>query len=287
MVPTPLTIAQALRWPGLDPVDARVLLQHVLSVGHAHLIAHSERALTSIEIEATLSLFCRRLQGEPVAYLIGRREFFGRDFLVSPAVLIPRPETELLVELVLERIAGLARPRILDLGTGSGCVALTLALECVDASITAVDISDEALHVARTNGRKLAAANVEFLIGHWFETVADRRFEIIVGNPPYVRSDDPHLETGDVRFEPRRALASGSAGLDDLAHIVFGARGHLDERGWLLLEHGWDQADAVAALFGEAGFEDVFLARDLAGHPRVSGGRAPRIGKRMPHVSSS
>jgi release factor glutamine methyltransferase len=274
-VPVPITIAEALRWPGLEPVDARVLLQHVLGVGHAYLIAHSERVLTSSETEAASSLFFRRLQGEPVAYLIGRREFFGRDFFVSPAVLIPRPETELLVEMALERIASLARPRVLDLGTGSGCVALTLAQERINASITAVDISDAALRVAQANRQKLTAANVEFLIGRWFDALGERRFDIIVGNPPYVSSGDPHLETGDVRFEPRAALAAGPDGLNDLTHIITAAQDHLAPGGWLLLEHGWDQADAVAALLTDAGFEEAFLARDLAGQPRVSGGRAP------------
>jgi len=275
LLPVPITIAEALRWPGLEPIDARVLLQHVLGVGHAHLVAHSERVLTSAENEATSHLFRKRLQGEPVAYLIGRREFYGRDFFVSPAVLIPRPETELLVELALERIGSLARPRILDLGTGSGCIALTLALECINACITAVDISDDALRVARANRHKTAAAKVEFLISRWLDVLAGFHFDIIVGNPPYVSSGDPHLETGDVRFEPRAALAAGPDGLNDLTHIITAAQDHLAPGGWLLLEHGWDQADAVAALLTDAGFEEAFLARDLAGQPRVSGGRAP------------
>lgn len=264
-----------MRWPGLEPVDLRILLQHVLGVRHAYLIAHSERVLTSDEIKAFESLLHRRLEGEPVAYLIGRREFFGRDFSVTPAVLIPRPETELLVESGLARAERLVRPRILDLGTGSGCIAITLALERADALLTAVDASEAALQIARTNAERLAAANVEFRLGAWFDPVAGERFDLVVGNPPYVSRDDPHLLSGDVRFEPRNALASGPAGLDDLTHIIATAARFLVDDGWLLLEHGWDQADAVAALLDAAGFADVFLAHDLAGLPRVSGGRRP------------
>lgn len=259
----------------MAPVDARVLLQHVLGVGHAYLIAHSERVLTSDEIAVVQSLFQRRLDGEPVAYLVGQREFFGRDFAVSPAVLIPRPDTELLIELALERVAAIPHPRILDLGTGSGCVAITLALERSDASLTAIDSSEAALSVARANARTLRAANVEFRAGHWFDPVVEKRFDLVVGNPPYVASGDPHLAAGDVRFEPRGALTSGPAGLDALGHIIAAAPRFLVGGGWLLLEHGWDQADAVGALFDAAGFADAFLARDLAGQPRVSGGRRP------------
>lgn len=275
MYPESLTIADAMRWPGLAPVDARVLLQHVLGVGHAYLIAHGEHVLTSVEMNAIQAMVNRRLRGEPVAYLVGRREFFGRDFAVTPAVLIPRPETELLVELALERAAGLVRPGILDLGTGSGCVAITLALERPDASLTAIDASEAALRVARANAQRLGAANVEFRTGHWFDPVAEACFDLVVGNPPYVGSDDPHLAAGDVRFEPRGALASGTSGLDDIEHIITAAPRFLCSDGWLLLEHGWNQSEAVAELLDGAGFRDLFLARDLAGQPRVSGARRP------------
>lgn len=268
-----LTVADALRWPGLDPVDARVLLQHVLKASHAYLIAHGERVLTSDEVSVIKTTFQRRLDGEPVAYLVGRREFFGRDFAVTPAVLIPRPDTELLIELALERVAVSPQPRMLDLGTGSGCIAITLALERPDASLTAVDVSNAALAVARANAATLHASNVVFRAGRWFDPVAEERFDLVVGNPPYVATGDPHLTAGDVRFEPRGALTSGPEGLDHLKHIVAAAPRFLLEGGWLLLEHGWDQAAAVAALLEAAGFDDVFLARDLAGHARVSGGR--------------
>lgn len=274
MSPRPTTIATALRWPGIDPVDARVLLQHALGVTHAYLIAHSERVLTCDETACAEALFSRRLRGEPVAYLTGRREFYGRVFGVCPAVLIPRPETELLVELALARIEDRRGPRLLDLGTGSGCIALTLALERVDATIVAIDASSEALAVARRNGLALKAANVDFRLGRWFDAVPGERFDLIAANPPYIAADDPHLMSGDLRFEPRAALASGARGLDDLGRIIDGAGTHLVPGGWLLLEHGWNQADDVAAMLTGAGFEQIGLTRDLAGQPRVSSARA-------------
>jgi len=244
-----------------------------LGASHAFLIAHSERTLTEDEQASVQACFSRRAAGEPVAYIVGRREFFGRDFLVSPAVLIPRPETELLVELALVRMRGMVSPQVLDLGTGSGCIAITLALERSDATVAAVEASAEALRVAAVNARELGAKNMRFLHGSWFEGVGDEVFDLVVSNPPYVADADPHLMAGDLRFEPRSALAAGAAGLDDIAAIVAAAPRHLRPGGWLLLEHGWDQAEAVAELFARAGFGDCFLARDLAGHPRVGGGR--------------
>lgn len=273
LVPASLSIAAALRLPGLDPVDLRVLLQHALGVNHAHLIAHSERTLTSAENSRFEDCVRRRTAGEPVAYIVGRREFYGRDFGVSPAVLIPRPETELLVEEALERMRGGDAPKVLDLGTGSGCIAITLALERPDARVVGVDASTAALRVAIGNARTLGASNVRFAHGRWFEPVEDERFDLVVSNPPYVANADPHLACGDLRFEPRSALASGAAGLDAIADIVASAPRHLRPGGWLLLEHGWDQGASVATLLERAGFEDRFVAHDLAGHPRVSGGR--------------
>lgn len=267
------TIGAALHCPGLAAIDARVLLQQALGVTHAHLITHSERTLTDEEQALVRASFERRIGGEPVAYILGRREFYGRDFLVSPAVLIPRPETELLVQHALARMHAMAAPRVLDLGTGSGCIAITVALEHPGAAVVAVDASIEALRVANANARSLGAANISFAAGSWFGGIGKEVLDLIVSNPPYVAATDPHLTAGDLRFEPRSALASGSAGLDDISAIVAAAPTHLRRGGWLLLEHGWDQAEDVADLLFRAGFEDRFLDRDLAGRPRVSGGR--------------
>lgn len=273
---SPLTVAAALRWPDLAPIDARILLQHVLKASHASLIAHSERTLTMDEARQVEDVFERRRAGEPVAYIVGRREFYGRDFAVTPAVLIPRPETELLVESALERMRPSAAPRVLDLGTGSGCIAISLALEDARAEVVGLDASADALRVAARNAGALGAAKVRLVQGRWFEPLRrDGAFDLVVANPPYVADDDPHLAAGDLRFEPRTALASGPAGLDALAEIVSGAPGCLRAGGWLLLEHGWNQAEAVAGLLSQAGFTDVFMARDLAGQPRVTGARSP------------
>lgn len=269
----PDTIAAALRCADLDPVDARVLLQEALGLTHAQLIAHSDRRLIAAEQDRFLALTRRRMAGEPIAYILGRREFYGRDFRVTPSVLIPRPDTELLVELALERMRSLTSARVLDLGTGSGCIALTLALEAVESSIYAVDASSEALAVATANRAALGVANVTFLHGAWFLPLAGMTFDLIVGNPPYVAEDDPHLAQGDLRFEPREALCAGMHGLDDLERIIAHAPAHLRPGGWLLLEHGYDQAADVGALLAHAGLEDRFVAPDLAGVPRVSGGR--------------
>lgn len=218
-------------------------------------------------------MFERRRGGEPVAYIVGRREFYGRDFSVSPAVLIPRPETEHLVDIALARLIGIDEPRVLDLGTGSGCLAITLALECPEARVVGIDASPDALAVATQNARELAAGNVRFELGDWFAAVPDQCFDVIVANPPYVAAGDTHLGQGDVRFEPQSALVSGPAGLDDIAAIVAAAPRHLRAGGWLLLEHGWDQGNAVLQLLASAGFEACFGERDLGGQPRVSGGR--------------
>lgn len=269
----PDTIAAALRYADLDPVDGRVLLQEALGLTHAQLIAHSDRPLSEAEQTRFLALIGRRLAGEPVAYILGRREFYGRDFRVTPAVLIPRPETELSVELALERMRSFATPQVLDLGTGSGCIALTLALEAVESSICAVDASADALAVAAENQAALGVANVTLVHGAWFEPLAGMGFDLIVGNPPYVAHDDPHLAQGDLRFEPRQALSAGPHGLDDLDYIIEHAPTHLRPGGWLLLEHGYDQAATVGAMLASAGLEDRFVAPDLAGVPRVSGGR--------------
>ncbi len=214
------------------------------------------------------SLATRRAQGEPVAYLIGEKEFYGRSFAVSPAVLVPRPETELLVELALARLRPLPAPRVLDLGTGSGCIAVTLALECPAASLLAVERSADALAVARANAQRLGA-RVEFALGDWYENVGGG-FDAIVANPPYVAAADPHLQA--LQQEPQHALVAGGDGLADLRRIVAGAPAHLHPGGWLAVEHGHDQAAGVRRLFALAGFVAIETHRDLAGVERVCAG---------------
>lgn len=251
-------------------LEVRVLAAAALEVAPVWLLAHDTDQLDPGRQEALDALIGRRLAGEPVAYILGEREFYGRRFRVGPATLIPRPETEHLVEAALAR--GPAAARVLDIGTGSGCIAITLKLERPDWSVSAVDVSAGALAVAKENGARLGAA-VEWLESDLYAALAGRRFDLIVSNPPYVPETDPHLGQGDVRFEPRSALASGADGLDAIRAIVEQAPAHLNPGGWLLLEHGYDQGESVPALLADAGYQEVFMARDLAGQARVSGGR--------------
>ncbi len=262
-------------------VDAHVLVASLLGVNRAYLAANPMRVLTESETAKVDLFVAQRALGQPVAYLVGAREFYGRDFAVGPDVLIPRPETETLVEAALERLAprapGIA-PRVLDLGTGSGVIAVTLACERTDLVVSAIDASERALEVARANARAHACeARIELLAGSWYAPVGTRRFDLVVANPPYVAAADRHLGEGDLRFEPRAALTDGSAdGLDSIRAIVAGAASHLAPGAWLLLEHGYDQAEAAGALLAAAGFSERVSIRDLAGIPRVAGGR---IGK--------
>jgi len=259
---------------GLDKrearLEARVLAAQAWQVTPAWLIAHDSDAATAPQAAAFEALLARRLAGEPIAYIVGAREFYGRGFEVSPAVLIPRPETELLVELALAEIPLDDTTTVLDLGTGSGCIAITLALERPRARVTAVERSPAALALARRNAQALGAA-VEFSAGDWFSGLTGRSYDLIVANPPYIAAADPHLARGDLRHEPVAALASGEDGLDDLRRLIEGARLHLRRPGLLLLEHGYDQADAVQALLRRGGFTRLRCWRDLAGNPRVSG----------------
>lgn len=283
-----MLIGQALRWAveqlkdGDSPrADADILLAHVLGRPRSYLLAWPERELSPGQWTAFQALVERRARGEPVAYLTGSREFFGLDLAVSNAVLIPRPETELLVEAALERLPG-GPCMVADLGSGSGAIALAIAKMRSDARVVAVDASRQALEVARTNAERLGLRNVELREGDWCKGLADERFEMIVSNPPYICEDDPHLARGDVRFEPAMALASGADGLDAIRAIVACAPLHLSPGGWLLFEHGFDQAEAVAGLMCKAGFSDVESLRDLLGHGRVTLGRTP-VGQ--PHFS--
>lgn len=264
-------IAEMLRLPNLDPVDARALLRAALGVGDAHLVAHPGQPLTERQRERYLEWVERRRSGEPVAYVTGEREFYSLEFRVTPAVLIPRPETELLVDTALERIPGEAPIRVLELATGSGCVAVAIALHRPRARVTATDLSREALVIARENAAR-HGAGIEFVESDWFAAVAGRQFDLIVANPPYVAERDPCLAEGDLRFEPQAALVAGADGLACIRLIAAQARAHLDPGGSLLLEHGHDQATRCRALLEQAGYRDVISRHDLAGIERVSGG---------------
>jgi release factor glutamine methyltransferase len=255
-------------------LEAQILIARALNVERAWLIAHDRDVLTVAQLDAIESLIARRANGEPVAYILGEREFYGFSFKVTPDVLIPRPETELLVEAALKHLPENISCRILDLGTGSGAVAITLALLRPLSTVLAVDASPEALAIAQENARRLGAANVECASGNWFAALAVKNFDIIVSNPPYIAATDPHLTSGDLRFEPRQALASGGAdGLDDLRQIIAGAPAHLVDQGWLMLEHGWNQADSVRELMAKSGFIHIECLHDLSGHGRVTLGQ--------------
>ncbi|MGZ8253426.1 MAG: peptide chain release factor N(5)-glutamine methyltransferase [Burkholderiaceae bacterium] len=264
------TVAALLAASALPLLEARALLAHRLQVARERLIAHPELAVDDNDAHAFMDLASRRAVGEPLAYLLGEKEFYGRSFTVSPDVLVPRPETELLVELALDKMRPIEQPRVLDLGTGSGCVAVTLALECAGAQVTATDASPAALQVARGNANRLGAT-VAFRLGDWYGALpVGGAFDVIVANPPYVAPGDPHLHA--LRFEPMQALTAGQNGLACLHTIVGGAAVRLAPAGWLLVEHGYDQAAAVRALFASGGLS-ARTRTDGAGHPRVTLGR--------------
>ena len=254
----------------IDRLDARLLLQHATGCSHADLLARPETPVGAPAYTQFIEWVERRAAGEPLAYLVGEAEFRGRAFQVSPAVLIPRPDTEVLVELALDRLHGIAQPRVLDLGTGSGIVAISLALECPAARVVAVDLCGAALAVAANNAGRLGA-RVECLAGDWYAPVAGRRFDLIVANPPYIAAGDPHLAGDGLPYEPQSALTDGGDGLACLRRIVAGAAAHLQPAGWLLLEHGHAQAAACRNLLTAAGFQAAFTHPDLAGSDRVSG----------------
>lgn len=259
--------------PSSARIEIQCLLQYVLNVPRAWLLAHSEYNPNKAEKIRYHNLFQRRLQGEPVAYLLEEREFFGLQFRVTHATLIPRPETELLVELASQRIS----PQqdlyhILDLGTGCGAIALALAHTHSNVEVLGCDTSTTALVIANANKDRLAIENATFVQSNWFDALKKKKFGIILSNPPYIAADDPHLAQGDVRFEPISALVSGNDGLHDIRHIITRAAHYLEPHGWILLEHGYNQAAQVRKLLLQAGFKKIFSAIDLAGIERVSGG---------------
>lgn len=260
---------------GVDPIDVELLLTKVLNINRANLKAYPERELNPQEKEDFEALLARRVKGEPVAYLIGHKEFWSLDFIVTPEVLIPRSDTELIVEIALEQMEGKEGLRVLDLGTGCGAIALSVAAERPDVVVVATDASAEALQVAQLNAKHFGITNVEFALGHWYDAVntdQNKMFDMILSNPPYIAKYDPHLAQGDLRFEPNKALMSGTHGMDDLHQIISRAEEFLLPYGQLLVEHGYDQEQLVAKEFAAAGFMDVACFKDLAGIPRVSVG---------------
>lgn len=269
-------VRDILQTCGLDRIDAQVLLQHALGVSRSWLIAHDTDPLSHTDVDRVQSLIQRRQAGEPVAYVVGEREFMGHVFRVTPAVLIPRPDTECLVDAAIAEIERCRTlrpaPRVLDLGTGSGAIAVSLALACPDARVLATDLCADALVVAIGNAQRLGAG-VEFHAGSWYHALpSEAKFDLIVSNPPYIDVDDPHLQLGDLRHEPLQALTDGQNGLTALSDIISQAPKWLETGGALWVEHGWQQASAVRALLEQFGFTHVQSRKDLAGIERISGG---------------
>jgi release factor glutamine methyltransferase len=270
-------------------LDARLLIQHLLGISHAQYLADPDRSLSADQVEAFMSLVLRRERGEPVAYLLGEKDFYSRTFRVTADVLIPRPDTELIVTLALKRLKALTWPRVLDLGTGSGAIAVTLACEHPEAAITAVDVSPAALAVARENAERLGG-KVRFVESDWFAALRSgdkcsdnsgancETFELVVANPPYVAARDPHLLQDGLPFEPDLALTDGADGLSCIRRIIAEAPPHLVAGAPLLIEHGYDQAEAVRALFAAAGYRDISTWQDLSGVDRVTGACLPDAG---------
>ena len=264
----------AARLPGDDARhEAEQLLLHVLGVERAWLFAHATDAVDAEARERFEVLLARRIEGHPLAYLVGRRGFWTLDLQVNTATLIPRPETELLVELALARLPDDDMLRVADMGTGSGAIALSIASERPLATVMATDVLGPALAVAVKNAQAHGLENVWFRRGHWYAALGADRFDMIVSNPPYIAAGDPHLAQGDLRFEPPPALASGADGLDAIREIVAGAHEHLVPGGWLLMEHGWDQGAAIRALLQQAGFAEAQTVQDLEQRDRVTLGR--------------
>ncbi len=271
-----LTSQQIVEQLGLEKSEAfnemKVLMRHLLAVDASWLIGHEADVIDANQQEAFEALVQRRLSGEPIAYILGYREFYGLALKTTPATLIPRSDTETLVEAALLKIPQKASFNILDLGTGTGAVALAIASQRPQAKINAVDASASALRVALENAQSLTLQNVRLIESDWFSALEGEKFNVVVTNPPYIAQDDEHLKQGDLRFEPIAALASGVDGLDDLRKIIQDAPDYLNHNGWLMLEHGYDQADAVATLLKARGFSQVDHAMDIAGIRRVTFG---------------
>lgn len=258
-------------------LDTELLLAFVLDKPRSYLYAWPDKTVDEAHVAAFMALVERRQRGEPVAYLLGRQGFWTLDLEVAEHTLIPRADSELLVETALQLANDSSVRKVLDLGTGTGALALALASERPLWSVTGVDRIESAVALAQSNQRHLQLTNVQFLHSHWFSALSGQRYDLILSNPPYIAANDPHLQQGDVRFEPLSALVSGVDGLDDIREIIVQAPSYLTAAGWLLLEHGFDQAHAVRQLLGGAGFIDVYSRRDLSGHERISLGRLPSL----------
>lgn len=258
---------------GAAKLEAEVLLAFALNKSRSHLYTWPEQVLDDSQLEQFNSLVERRYRGEPIAYITGVREFWGLPITVTPDTLIPRPETEHLVEIALQNIPEDQACFVADLGTGSGAIALAIASERSNASIEASDVSEAAIAVAKINQAQLNLPNISFKLGRWFEAFTTQKFNIIVSNPPYVAEQDPHLERGDLRFEPVTALSSGADGLEDIKIIIEQARDYLTEGAYLLLEHGFNQADDIIDLFENSGYSDVQCFRDYGERERATIGR--------------
>lgn len=257
--------------------DAEVLLAHSLKQSRAWLLTYQDEALNDDQFEQFQTLIERRSKGEPIAYILGEREFWSLNLQVNSTTLIPRPETEILVEVALEKAQTVPNGilSIADLGTGSGAIALALATELTDAFITATDNSQDALTIAKQNAEQHGLSNVEFLHSYWFDNLTEHHFNIICSNPPYIETQDPHLQQGDLRFEPNTALASGPDGFFDIQQIIAQANNHLHHEGWLILEHGYQQAKRTQSLLEQYGFVNIDTREDYAGHPRITFGQKP------------
>jgi release factor glutamine methyltransferase len=271
-MPTVADALAAAAQAGLSRIDARALLRSASSLSDTELIAFREREIAGDAWQRYTGMVARRAAGEPIAYLTGTREFYGLELHVTPAVLIPRPETELLVEWALERMPVLRPCRVLDLGTGSGAIAIAIAHKRRNAEIVATDISQNALAVARANAERRGVAHVQFVQSDWFTALAGQRFDIILSNPPYVAAGDPHLGQGDLRFEPPAALSAGADGMASIRTIAATARDHMTRGALLVIEHGYDQASLCRQLLARSGFVGVVSRCDLAGIERVTGG---------------
>ena len=253
-------------------LDAEVLLSYCLHKTRSFLRAWPDKLLSAEQLESFWHLVQKRQQGQPIAYLTGEREFWSRSFMVSPDVLIPRPDSELLIEISLGLFSAQQIGNMLDLGTGSGILGITLAAERPLAKVIATEISTAALQVAQANAKQLKVSNIQFLQSNWFEAIADTAFDLIISNPPYIPANDPHLQQGDVRFEPQTALVSADNGLQDIRILAAQARTHLTPGGHLLIEHGYNQQNAVQDIFNAFNYQKVATHHDLSGNPRVTSG---------------